>query len=185
MSTTAARATTPFNVVLYYAGWLACVYGAAHDAWSTGAIIGLSLVIVHLGLSREPGIEVRLMLPVVIIGVSVDSLQTALGLLVFDTGQPLPWLAPLWIGVMWMLFSATLRYAFYPFTGRLRLSALLGAFGGPAAFWAGHRLGAVEFHAVPGLSLAVLALIWSALFPTLMFLARKLGNGKPGRYRFS
>ena len=55
--------------------------------------------------------------------------------------------------------------------GRPLLAAALGAGGGPPAFYAGFRLGAVEFHPTPGLSLAVLALVWALLLPLLMYLS--------------
>ena len=185
MSQASSRTVILFNIALYYAGWLACVLGAARGQWIGGALIGLALAMLHLGLSTQPRNELRLMITVFLIGVAVDSIQTALGLLRFDAGQPVRWLAPVWIGVMWMLFAITLRYAFHALDGRACLAALLGAVGGPAAFYAGHRLHAVQFHPTPGLSLFVLALVWCALFPVLMRVAHGFGGGNAGAYRFS
>lgn len=185
MGQATSRAGILFNMALYYAGWLACVLGAARGQWIGGALIGIALAMLHLGMSTQPRIELRLMMTVLPIGVAVDSVQTALGLLRFDAGQPVRWLAPVWIGVMWMLFAITLRYAFHALDGRVGLAALIGAVGGPAAFYAGHRLQAVQFHPAPGLSLFVLALVWCALFPFLMRIAQGFGSGDAGAYRFS
>ena len=100
------------NVGGYYIGWLACVLGAAWDQWLTGAAIGLFIFAAHLLRSVDRGAEVRLALVVLAVGFGVDSAQTAAGVLRFDTGQPVAWPAPLWIGAMWLLFATTLRVAF-------------------------------------------------------------------------
>ena len=165
------------NVGGYYIGWLACVLGAAWDQWLTGAAIGLFIFAAHLLRSVDRGGEVRLALVVLAVGFSVDSAQTVAGVLRFDTGQPVAWLAPLWIGVMWLLFATTLRVAFGWLEGRPLLAALTGAVGGPAAFYAGERLGAVAFHPTAGLSLSVLAIVWAALMPLLMRLASTPADG--------
>jgi hypothetical protein len=52
-----------------------------------------------------------------------------------------------------------------------------GAIGGPAAFYAGERLGAVQFHPTEGLSLTVLAVVWAILMPLLLHLADTLDDG--------
>lgn len=182
MSSFPGRVTMLVNIGLYYAGWLACVLGAAGGHWEIGAAAGVALVGIHLGLAARRAVEWRLLLTVAPIGYAVDSVQAAAGLLVFAAGQPAWWAAPIWIGVMWMLFSATLRFAFAWLVGRWLLAAALGAAGGPAAYYAGHRLGAVDFHPVTGLSLAVLALVWAALLPALVRLGAVVGNRQPGSY---
>ena len=50
------------------------------------------------------------------------------------------------------------------------LAALLGLVGGPLAWWAGDRLGALDLVA-PGFSLCVIGLGWAALMPILLALA--------------
>ena len=183
MPTLSPRAAAAINVALYYTGWLACVVGAAAGRWAAGTLLACGLAGVHLALARRRAVELRLMLMVGAIGYAVDSAQTALGLLVFAQGQPLPGMAPLWIGALWVLFAATLRYALCWLSGRPLLGALLGALGGPAAFYAGHRLGAVSFHPSPRLSLSVLAVVWAVLLPLLVALATAVGGGSDGRYR--
>lgn len=184
MPTLGPRAAIAFNLTLYYSGWVACVLGAATGRWVTGAVVGTLLVGVHLALVERRSIELRLMLEVTAIGYTADSAQTALGLLVFPSG-PLPdWAAPLWIGVLWMLFATTLRYAFFWLSGRRLLAAAFGAVGGPAAFYAGCRLGAVQFHPSTGLTLAVLAGVWALLLPLLVHRATQASAGAAGRYSF-
>lgn len=183
MDTSSRRLTVIVNLLAYYVGWLACVLGATSGRWQAGAAAGIALIVLHLAAVARPGTELRILLATTSIGYTVDSAQTAAGLLVFAAGQPAPWLAPVWIGVMWMLFSTTLRYGFHWLAGRYLRCSLFGLIGGPAAFWAGERLGAVAFNPVPGLSLALLAAVWAVLFPLLMAIAGVLGNHTAGRYR--
>ena len=171
------------NIAMYYAGWIACVVGAANGHWVVGSLVGLAIVGLHLALSTEVTTEAKILLAVAVIGYAVDSLQSAAGVLRFSSGQPIEPLAPVWIGVMWLLFGATLRYCFAWLGDTPGLAALLGAIGGPAAFFAGQRLGAVAFHPTAGLSLAVLAVVWALLFPLLLAVSRRLSGGTPGHYR--
>lgn len=174
------------NVALYYAGWIACVIGASSGRWVTGTAIAGCLVLVHHAMATERDVELRLAVAVAGIGTLIDSVQTALGLLVFHVGQPIDWLAPVWVIVLWPLFATTLRYALYWLNTRPLTGAALGVFGGPLAFYAGHRLGAVDFHPTTGLSLGVLAIVWGILIPCLLRLSRQITkNGLPGSYRFN
>lgn len=184
MRAASRRGQLMVNLLAYYAGWAACVLSAAAGRWRAGAVCGLALVALHILCATRRGVELRLMITVTALGYGVDSMQTGLGLLVFDAGQPAAWLAPVWIGVMWMLFSTTLRYTFHWLAGRYLLAAAFGLIGGPAAFYAGERLGAVAFHPTPGLSLTVLALVWAALFPLLTAIAATIGGTEGGRYRW-
>ena len=66
--------------------------------------------------------------------------------------------------------------------GRPVLGAALGAIGGPLAFLAGERLGAVDFPRGHGVGLASLAVVWGVALP---FLFRIAGRTAPssGAYR--
>jgi hypothetical protein len=57
----------------------------------------------------------------------------------------LPWLAPVWIIAMWAGFATLLHVALRWLLPHRWLAALLGAVGGPLAYYAGMRLGAVNF----------------------------------------
>jgi hypothetical protein len=93
-----------------------------------------------------------------------------------------PRLAPVWDVVLWIQFATLLRYALGWLRGRPALAVLFGAVGGPVAFVAGERLGAVAFHPSPGFSLIALAVVWAMV----LFLLTRLAGGRdspPGRYR--
>ena len=67
-------------------------------------------------------------------------------------------LAPPWIVVMWMQFATLFRFSLSFLSGRYLLSIVLGALGGPFAFWIGERLGAVTFVAPEWRSMLVAGL---------------------------
>ena len=73
---------------------------------------------------------------------------------------------------MWALFATTLNLALRWLKGRPLLASVFGALGGPLAYYAGERLGAVE---MPHQASALLALAagWAVLMPLLTVIARR------------
>jgi hypothetical protein len=173
------------NVALYQTGWFCCVLGAARGHPWLGAGAATILLLAHLALVTDRQREIRLVLAAALIGGAVDSLQSCLGLLHFRSGYVIGCIAPVWILLMWMQFATMLRFSLAFLAGRYVLAAVLGALGGPLAFWAGQRLGGVTFGIPAWRSLAVLAVVWAVVFPVLLRLAA--GRDKtavPGRYRW-
>jgi hypothetical protein len=154
---------------------LACAWGAANDlSW-----LGPLLVCVHLGLHllwsearRREAIFIGL---AVLLGLLVDSLQKTAGLVVYAGDFPtLPWLAPAWIVAMWALFATALNSSLKWLHGRYALAALLGAIFGPLSYRTGAALGAASFPLGDVFTLAVLAIIWGAVLPTLIYISSKV-----------
>ena len=131
------------NYALYQIGWFACVWGAAsHRPW-TGCLIALALVGVHLTLSIERFIEVRLIALATAVGAIVETFQIAAGTYRFTSGTVIDALPPVWLLTMWAQFATTFRHSLRTVISRPPQAALFGAIGGPIAFLAGERLGAV------------------------------------------
>jgi hypothetical protein len=175
------------NLVLYQIGWFACVLGAAwHSPW-LGMSIALCLVGVHFWLVTDRLIQLKLGLAAVAIGLVIDTLQLWGGVFAFSHGTLVPWLPPLWISVLWMQFATTLRYSMRWLSGRYALSAVFGLFGAPLAFFAGERLGAVEFLPPRLVNFAILGALWSFVVPLLVYVADRLaiGSSRRASYRWS
>ncbi|MCE5246294.1 MAG: DUF2878 domain-containing protein [Candidatus Polarisedimenticolia bacterium] len=170
------------NGALYQVGWTACVVGVAHGRPWSGAAVALALVAAHVALARRPRLELELVLCAGAIGVVVESVQTNLGMIAFRSGSVVPWLCPPWMVVLWMQFATLLRFGLSWAAGRYGAAALLGLFGGPASFAAGVRLGAADLHPHAALSVLSFAVVWSAAFPLLMWLAARRGPAR-GSYR--
>ena len=164
------RHTHLVNYALYQIGWFACVLGgASHRPW-TGCLIALTLVGVHLALSVERSLDVRLVVLAAAVGAVAEMLQIAAGTYRFTSGTVIDALPPPWLLAMWAQFATTFRYSLRPVIMRPARAALFGAAGGPLAFFAGERLGAVTLlppltHGLLRLSLswAIALVIFSAV----------------------
>jgi len=86
--------------------------------------------------------------------------------------------APYWIVLLWMLFAATLNLSLAWLKPRPLIAALFGAVGGPAAYVAGAKLGALTLTE-PAAALPALAIGWAVLTPALARLAAR-GDGTDG-----
>jgi hypothetical protein len=168
------------NYGLYQTGWLASVLGAGRGYPWAGMAVALVFIAVHVWLARHRRAEMALILVAGAVGLVVDSTQVRLGLLQFPSGSLVAWLCPPWIVVMWMQFATTLRYSLQWLLGPPVRAAVFGALGGPLAYLIGRRCGAVEWGPSPGLSLAVLGLLWMVSVPLLVSVARRHG---PAGYR--
>jgi hypothetical protein len=169
------------NFALYQLGWFACVLlGATGFHW-LGPLAVVAIIAYHLRTVHSPGAESRLLFRALLIGLMWENFLTLSGLLVYPTGQPLGILAPIWILAMWPLLAITLNVSLRWLKGKPWLAALFGGIGGPLAFLAGERLGAVMFPDMY-LAMAVLALGWACLFPLMTKLAER-HDGYPSGLR--
>jgi hypothetical protein len=82
------------------------------------------------------------------------------------------------------LIAATLRGALSWLSGRHLLAGLLGVVAGPLAYVAGEGLGAATFGAPRWLSMLSLAVEWGLATPLIVFLAHRMGAGRPTGYRW-
>lgn len=175
---------TLVNLALYQAGWFAMVLGAARGFPWAGAAVGLILLTTHILLSRERMPEIIVVLLVGILGTLADSIQAFAGVFVFETGYWSYWVVPFWLTVMWMQFATMFHFALTWLSGRYLLSAILGALGGPAAFWTGEKLGGVIFPMGKPYSLLILAGVWFLMMPLCVLVADRFQpRQKPGHYR--
>jgi hypothetical protein len=158
------------NFAMFYLGWFACVMGAGHGQLWLGPSVVAALLLIHLFLHAAPVQEARLILMIGISGFVVDTLQASAGLYAFTRTSAAPWLCPLWMVALWMIFATTLNGSMAWLAGRYGLAATLGALCGPVSYLAGARLGAIELPAHAALSLVGIAVVWACVMPSLMWL---------------
>lgn len=103
--------------------------------------------------------------------------QSRLGTL---CGRQLNELSPAWIVALWLAFATTFNVSLRWLQGRHGLSAALGLIGGPLAWFAGSRMGALELSDLK-LDLLVIGVGWAVLMPVLLLLARRLTEPTPRR----
>jgi len=158
------------NALVFQAGWLICVIaGANHLPW-LGTATALLIVTWHISSAVDARKELALILIAGGIGAIWDSLLVFAGWLQYPSGTLVEGTAPHWIIAMWLLFATTLNVSLKWLKQRLPLAAVLGAISGPAAYFAGYKLGGVQ---IPDMVIAMstLAVGWSVFMPLLMSLS--------------
>ena len=161
------------NAAVFQIGWLCCVLaGANHHPW-LGTLTALLIVAWHVSHSPRPRNELLLILSAGIIGAIWDSLLVYAGWLQYPSGTLIEGTAPHWIIAMWLLFATTLNVSLRWLRQRPFLAAALGALAGPAAYYAGYKLGGVQIP-VFTTAMAALALGWALFMPFLIYLSTRL-----------
>ncbi len=160
------------NMLLFQAGWFACVLGAAHDLPWLGAAAAVAIVAWHLARAIRPARELALIATALLVGAVFETLLLKTGWVRYTTGLLLEGIAPYWMVALWANFATTLNVSLRALRSYLPLAALLGAIGGPAAYWAGAGLGAMEFVET-GRALTAIGLGWAILAPALVMAARR------------
>jgi hypothetical protein len=174
------RVSTWANFVGYQLVWFAAVTGAARG-WTWPALLCVGIYATwQLGVSRVRGSDACLAGAAMLCGALLDGLLRTGGVVGYAAGAlALPSAgAPLWILALWVSFALTINHSLQWLSGRPVWCAVLGAAGGPLAYAAAARLGAVTFAVPASHALAWLALGWCVACVALVSLAR-LWRGDP------
>lgn len=164
------------NFLLFQLGWFSCVIGGASSQYYWIGVVAVAVIVaIHLARAQSVHDELMLVVITMILGTVWDSVLIMAGLFSFNSGVVFPGLAPFWLIAMWALFATTLNVSMKWMKKRYLLAAIFGTVGGPVAYYAGNRLGAVEFSNTSAALMAV-ALGWSIILPVLMALATRF-NG--------
>lgn len=175
--------TRLLNYAAYQIGWLAAVGGAAGGWPTAGAVVSLTLTGAHVVLAREREREAQLVVAALLMGLVVERALIAVGTYRLLAGGPPGAWPPLWLLALWGQFATTWRYSLAAIFSRPWRAALFGAVGGPLAFVAGERVGAVVLWAPVIPTLSGLAVAWSLALAALALTNRVVANGAPGGYR--
>jgi hypothetical protein len=154
------------NIVLFQLGWFACVLGAANGHAAEGALVALVIIAWHIAQAQAPVREAAIAALAALVGAAFENLLLGLGWMRVQDGV-------YWLVVLWALFATTLNGSLRALQTRPWLAALFGAVGGPLAYYAGGRMGALDL-VQPAAMLAALAVGWALATPLLLSLARRL-----------
>jgi hypothetical protein len=173
------RMTLAVNILLFETGWFACALGAAHGMPWVGPLGAAVIIVWHLARAAQPGRELALVAVVAVLGALFETLLVRAGWVRFETGVLIEGTAPYWMVALWAIFATTLNVSLRSLRPYPGLGAIVGAIGGPIAYYAGARLGALEFSA-PVPALAAIGIGWAILTPALLLTARRLdGVARP------
>ncbi|MEZ6197683.1 MAG: DUF2878 domain-containing protein [Planctomycetota bacterium] len=167
---------TLLEVLRFQAAWFAAVLGAAagHPWWGAAGVA--ALLAIHLATSSSRTREARVMGLGALVGVAVDGGAGAAGWLRLGGEANGALVHLVWFGLLWANFASTLNGSLAWLRNGLLPAIGLGALGGPLAYLAGHRLGAVDFPRGTGVALAFVAVTWTIATPLLARLAPRLGG---------
>ena len=164
------------NFILFQLGWLSCVLGGASKDYSwAGVAVVAAIVAVHLMRADRIRNEIMLIAITAIIGTAWDSSLMMAGLFSFSNGVLIAGLIPFWLIAMWALFATTLNVSMRWMKNKYLIASAFGAIGGPIAYYAGHRIGAVDFNDTITALIAV-GVGWAVIMPGLMALTTRF-NG--------
>ncbi|QDU69465.1 DUF2878 domain-containing protein [Engelhardtia mirabilis] len=162
------------NFLAFQLGWWACVLGAAQERPLLGPAVVAALIVVHLAFTRRRG-ELGLVLFAALLGLVLDGGLAAGGLLRFDaTDAPFVGPLPLWMVALWANFAPSLGHALGWMRRRYIVGLLFGALGGPTTYFAGVRLGALQFGDDMAASLIAITVVWAVAMPLLLLATERL-----------
>jgi hypothetical protein len=166
------------NLLLFQVGWFVCVFSAAGGRPWIGAIAVACIVAWHLARALRPRPELALIGAAVAAGAVFETLLLQSGWVRFENGVLVDGAAPYWMVALWANFATTLNVSLRAIRSYPWLAAAFGAVGAPAAYYAGAKLGAMEFTAV-ALALTAIGAGWALLSPALFHAARRLDGYAP------
>lgn len=154
------------NAVAYQVVWFTAIF------WSnTGAVFGCIIILILLATSESRTNDLKMIGFLMFLGLLVDGTLQQVGFFTFTSpGFPIPF----WLLVIWIGLAMTIHHSLAWLKDKLLLAVLFGGLGGPLAYWAGTRMGAASFNWSLTISLLVLAITWSLIFPTIMLFSRKV-----------
>lgn len=165
-----------WNIVSLNLAWFICVWAAAQGRPWLGVIAVAVLVAIHVGLVPARRRELLLIASMGCFGYVADSIPTLLGVYAFPEASQLGGPSPLWMVALWCNFATAPSVALYWMAGRPALSALLGAIGGPMAYFAGMQFGGMVAPLGTGPLLATVAIEWAIAMPLVMWAAVQIGR---------
>lgn len=162
------------NFLAYQFVWFACVFGAIQGMPWLGTGSALAVAALHLRLTGHPRRELGLMIVAAATGFALDSTLASNGLVSFASGVWVDGLAPHWMVALWIGFATTLNVSLRWLTSRPVLAAAFGAVGGPLAYYAGMRLGALQLQPLD-IALAAVGVGWALAMWLLAMVAGRIG----------
>ena len=171
------------NFIFFQIAWFACVLGAARNMPWLGVFVTIGIVAWHLYQAKSAKPEIILLLIALLIGAGFDQLMLSTNLISYQAHGWSSMLVPAWILALWAGFVTALNVSLRwlrnkQLRGKLIIAILFGAIGGPLAYAAAARLGAVTLNSMPQ-SYIALGVGWAIITPLLLKLAECFDGFKP------
>lgn len=162
------------NFILFQLIWFVCILGAAINETHSAVTLSLAIIIFHLFLTKNKVNELKIMILAGIIGFLFDGLLLKNQLVLYANHGWSNNITPLWIIILWVGFSITLNSSLSWLKKKVTLSIFFGAIGGPLAYLAGEKLGAVTLM-TPNTIIAI-SIGWAIITPLLILISNKISK---------
>lgn len=159
---------TLINAGLFQMLWLSAVLGSANNLIWPCLIIFALLACWQLHPQRRATKDIYLVVIAIFIGLIIDSLWVVIGVIEYTDKRPIDVIAPLWIVTLWAGFALTINHSMAWMQSHPLLPILLGLISAPLSYFAGTRLGAIEYHQDSLLVSAYIAISWAIALPILV-----------------
>ncbi|MGB7218550.1 MAG: DUF2878 domain-containing protein [Vicinamibacterales bacterium] len=155
-------------------GWFACVLGAAAGHPLLGPCVVALLLVAHAATPARGWRLAWLAATAALVGTVLDGILAIAGVLDFPPQAAAGWPAPIWMVALWVNLAPSLDDLAALLGPRAAVAAVVGAIGGPLAYLAGARLGAVALAPSIPIALAVVSVEWALAMPMLFRLRPQL-----------
>lgn len=161
---------TIINFIGFQIGWFACVLGGAYGMPLLGPLLAIPIMAWHFSQAHDWPKELSLIIIIALTGSLFDQFLLWLGWIQYPASSLPSWLLPVWMTTLWVMFSSTLNVSLRWMRGRYVIGFIFGMIGGPVAYLAGQKLGAMALISQTNV-LIVLAVGWSLMMPAMLWLS--------------
>lgn len=162
------------NAAGFQANWFVVILSAAAGLPWIGVATSAAFILGYATLTRRWAGVLALTAACAAFGYAADSALVLGGLLAFPVDAAVGGPSTVWMVALWAATACTLHSCMGWLQGRVVLAGIFGFFGGAGSYYAGVRLGAVEFprgELIGGLGVGGL---WLVAMPLLAWLAPRL-----------
>ena len=160
------------NAMLFQIGWFACVLTASNNLAWLGSLAAAGILIIHLSRAFDFRMEIKTIVLITAMGTLWDSILIQTQFYQFSHGILIAGIAPYWLIALWALFATTLNLSLRWLKHRKILASALGFIVGPVSYYAGHRLGAIEFSNTT-MTLMLTAIGWAVILPLVLMISER------------
>ncbi|MFZ9120121.1 MAG: DUF2878 domain-containing protein [Methylophilaceae bacterium] len=158
------------NFILFQSIWFILILAAAHESFY-GLVIGFLLILVQYWHGKLMVPDFKLILASIIIGFAHDTSLNYFKFIQYNIDFN-TYYSPFWIIGLWISFALTINHSLAWLGNKKLLQMIFGLIGGPLAYIAGEKLGAI--YMINTMTLYVLALSWACITPLLFQFKKKV-----------
>ena len=158
------------NFILFQSIWFILILAAAHESFY-GLVIGFLLILVQYWHGKLMVPDLKLILTSTIIGFAHDTSLNYFKFIQYNIDFN-AYYSPVWIIGLWISFALTINHSLAWLGNKKLLQMIFGLIGGPLAYIAGEKLGAI--YMINTMTLYVLALSWVCITPLLFQFKKKV-----------